>query len=65
MDITEIVQEIQYVLSPAVMVSSSALLLLGLQNKFSSLANRFRALNQEKRVLLQRAARDEIGRAHV
>ena len=59
MDVTKIVQEIQYVLSPAVMVSSSALLLLGLQNKFSNLASRFRALNHEKRTLSQKAGRDE------
>ena len=58
MDITKIVQEIQYVLSPAVMVSSSALLLLGFQNKFSNLASRFRALNHEKRVLSQKDRRD-------
>jgi len=49
--VSEIVQDIQYVLAPAVMVSSSALLLLGFQNKFSNLASRFRVLNQEKRSL--------------
>ena len=59
MEISKIVQEIQYVLAPAVMVSSSALLLLGFQNKFSSLANRFRALNQEKRTLAQKVTRDK------
>ena len=58
MDIGKIVQEIQYVLAPAVMVSSSALLLLGFQNKFSSLANRFRTLNHEKRLLAQKSVRD-------
>ena len=60
MDITKIVQEIQYVLSPAVMVSSSALLLLGYQNKFSNLASRFRVLNHEKRVLSQKDHRDAL-----
>ena len=46
-----VVQEIQYVLAPAVMISSAALLLLGFQNRFSSLMNRFRALTHEKRSL--------------
>ena len=59
MEITKIVQEIQYVLAPAVMVSSSALLLLGYQNKFSNLASRFRALNHEKRLLVRKAQKDE------
>ena len=57
MEISSVIQEIQYVLAPAIMVSSSALLLLGFQNKFSNLANRFRALNQEKRLLSQKAER--------
>ncbi len=51
MNFGEIVQEIQYVLAPAIMVSSAALLLLGFQNKFATLASRFRALNQERRAL--------------
>lgn len=59
MEITKIVQEIQYVLAPAVMVSSSALLLLGYQNKFSNLASRFRALNHEKRLLVRKDQKDE------
>ena len=59
-DITKIVQEIQYVLAPAVMVSSSALLLLGFQNKFSNLANRFRSLNHERRLLSLKPNRDSI-----
>lgn len=58
MDTSKIVQEIQYLVAPAVMVSSSALLLLGFQNKFSALANRFRVLNHEKRVLEQKKERD-------
>jgi len=51
MDLGKILQEIQYMVAPAIMVSSAALLLLGFQNKFSTLANRFRALNQERRFL--------------
>lgn len=57
MDLTKHAQEIQSVLAPAIMVSSSALLLLGLQNKFSNLANRFRALNHEKRQLSVKSER--------
>lgn len=49
---------IQHTLAPAVMISSAALLLLGLQNKFSNLFNRFRALNQEKRMLAQNPDRN-------
>jgi hypothetical protein len=41
MGLDTIVLEIQNVLAPAVMISSSALLLMGFQAKFSNLANRF------------------------
>ena len=51
MDISKLILQIQYVLAPAIMVSSAALLLLGIQNKFSNLASRFRSLNSEKRAL--------------
>ena len=59
MEIEAIVKEVQYVIAPAVMVSSSALLLLGFQTKFSNLASRFRALNQERRLLDRKANKDE------
>ena len=51
MDVAKIVEEIHLVLAPAVMISSSALLLLGFQTKFSNLASRFRTLNYELREL--------------
>lgn len=54
MEIDQIVRQIQYTLAPAIMISSSALLLLGFQNKFSALFNRFRMLNQEKRALAEK-----------
>jgi hypothetical protein len=57
-DIAPVIQEIQYLIAPAVMVSSAALLLLGLQGKLSNIANRFRALNHEKRLLDAAAGRD-------
>lgn len=60
MEAAKITQDIQYVLAPAVMISSCSLLLLGFQNKFSSLASRFRVLNAEKRSLLLRQSRDEV-----
>ena len=60
MEPVQIVQEIQYTLAPAIMISSSALLLLGFQNKFSSLFNRFRTLNQERRNLNQKINRDAL-----
>ncbi len=55
--IAELIQSIQYMVAPAVMISSSALLLLGLQAKFSNLANRFRALQNERRLLAVREGR--------
>ena len=58
MDSSRVVGEIQLVLAPAVMISSSALLLLGFQTKFSNLANRFRALNHEKRELAKKERRE-------
>ena len=63
MDITKIIQQIQYVLAPAIMISSSALLLLGFHNKFSNLANRFRSLNQEKRALAAKPQKDAVEEA--
>ena len=65
MDTPRVIQVIQYAIAPAVMVSSSALLLLGFQNKFSNLANRFRALNQEKRFLSQKTQRDPAEEARL
>ena len=59
MEISRTIQDIQYVLAPAMMVSSAALLLLGFQAKFSNLASRFRALNHEKRLLSLKVSRDE------
>ena len=54
------VQVIQTTLAPAVMISSSALLLLGFQNKFSALFDRFRTLNEEKRELKRKPRRDDF-----
>ena len=59
MEPSKIVQNIQYILAPAIMISSSALLLLGFQNKFSALFNRLRSLNEEKRQLKKKPQKDE------
>ncbi|OGW87180.1 MAG: hypothetical protein A3C35_00510 [Omnitrophica bacterium RIFCSPHIGHO2_02_FULL_46_11] len=57
MELSKIVQNIQYILAPAIMISSGALLLLGFQNKFSALFNRLRLLNEERRRLKKKPQR--------
>ena len=57
-EMTPLIQGIQYALAPAVVVSSAALLLLGLQAKFSNLASRFRVLQHERRTLALQAGGD-------
>lgn len=44
-----IVQLIQFMLAPAVMISACGLLLLGINNKYSIVVNRIRLLNEERR----------------
>jgi len=53
-DITQAAKVINGILAPSVMISACGLLLLGLQNKYSSIIDRIRALNDEKRRLLER-----------
>lgn len=43
---------IQFMLAPAVMISACGLLLLGINNRYSSIANRIRLLNDERRRLV-------------
>ncbi len=45
---------IQLMLSPAVMISACGLLLLGANNKYSSVVNRIRLINDEKRRLVMK-----------
>lgn len=47
-------QIIQLMVAPAVMISACGLLLLGINNKYSLVANRIRLLNEEKRRLLNK-----------
>ncbi|HUI31501.1 MAG TPA: DUF2721 domain-containing protein [Candidatus Acidoferrales bacterium] len=46
---------IQLMISPAVMISACGLLLLGANNKYSSVVNRIRLINDEKRRLVSKA----------
>ena len=55
-----VIQVIQLVLAPAVMISACGLLLLGISNKFSTILNRIRALNEEKRKLFLRAGKEDF-----
>ena len=55
-----IVEMIQSMLAPGLMISACGLLLLGMNNKYSLVVNRIRLLNDEKRKVLSRyAASDE------
>jgi polyferredoxin len=51
-----VTQTIQLILAPGVMINACGLLLLSIGNKFSSVLNRIRILNDEKRRLIVRAA---------
>ncbi len=44
-----LIQLIQFMLAPAVMISACGLLLLGINNKYSLVVNRVRLLNEERR----------------
>jgi hypothetical protein len=46
-----IVEVIQLMLAPGIMISACGLLLLGMNNKYSLVVNRIRLLNEEKRKL--------------
>jgi ribose/xylose/arabinose/galactoside ABC-type transport system permease subunit len=53
-DITSIVQIIQLMLAPGLMISACGLLLLGMNNKYSLVVNRIRLLNEERRKALRK-----------
>ena len=53
-DISSIVQIIQLMLAPGLMISACGLLLLGLNNKYSLVVNRIRLLNEERRRSLKK-----------
>ncbi len=51
-----VVQVIQLMLAPGLMISACGLLLLGINNKYSIVVNRIRLLNQERRELKKNLA---------
>jgi len=53
-DISSIVQIIQLMLAPGLMISACGLLLLGMNNKYSLVVNRIRLLNEERRRSLRK-----------
>ncbi len=60
-DSLTVIQAIQLMLAPAVMINGCGLLLLSISNKFSSVVNRVRLLNEEKRKLFFRASESNFG----
>jgi len=56
---TPIVQLIQGMLAPGLMISACGLLLLGMNNKYSLVVNRIRLLNEEKRKVFHQESIDE------
>jgi len=56
---TPIVQLIQGMLAPGLMISACGLLLLGMNNKYSLVVNRIRLLTEEKRKIFHQANIDE------
>jgi len=55
-----VIQAIQLILAPGVMINACGLLLLGIINKFASVLNRIRALTEEKRKLILNATEREF-----
>ncbi len=62
---TPIVELIQGMLAPGVMISACGLLLLGMNNKYSLVVNRIRLLNEEKRKIFHMEKVDEIERSRL
>jgi hypothetical protein len=59
-DISSIVQIIQLMLAPGLMISACGLLLLGMNNKYSLVVNRIRLLNEERRRALHKLGDQEF-----
>jgi hypothetical protein len=56
---SSIIQIIQLMLAPGLMISACGLLLLGMNNKYSLVVNRIRLLNEERRrFLLKKSGKD-------
>jgi Flp pilus assembly protein TadB len=59
-DISSIIEIIQLMLAPGLMISACGLLLLGLNNKYSIVVNRIRLLNEERRKTLRKIDEPEF-----
>ncbi len=59
-DKISIVQVIQLMLSPGLMISACGLLLLAMNNKYSMVVNRIRLLNEEKRKYFSKAGEKDL-----
>ena len=59
-DLNSIIQVIQLMLAPGIMISACGLLLLGMNNKYSLVVNRVRLLNEERRRVLAKAGDREF-----
>jgi VIT1/CCC1 family predicted Fe2+/Mn2+ transporter len=55
-----IVQLIQLMLAPGLMISACGLLILGMNNKYSLVVNRIRLLNEEKRKFFSKAGEKDF-----
>lgn len=55
-----IVDIIQLMLAPGLMISACGLLLLGMNNKYSLIVNRIRLLNEERRKFINKAGEKDI-----
>jgi len=58
-NITSIVEIIQLMLAPGIMISACGLLLLGMNNKYSLVVNRIRLLNEERRKAIHKTSDDK------
>jgi hypothetical protein len=58
-NITSIVEIIQLMLAPGIMISACGLLLLGMNNKYSLVVNRIRLLNEERRKAIHKTTDDK------
>lgn len=59
-DISSIIEIIQLMLAPGLMISACGLLLLGMNNKYSLVVNRIRLLNEERRKKLRKVDEPEF-----
>lgn len=55
-----VVEIIQLMLAPGLMISACGLLILGMNNKYSLVVNRIRLLNEERRRVLNKAAQSDF-----